>query len=107
MDHFFDGIGTFPLSGLQYGFTPVWASEIEAFPIAVTKHHFPDMKHLGDITKINGAEIEPVEITLVVLSGHERSQKGRDCEVDYLAVIRESDRNGKSKIFDWENVPSI
>jgi len=57
----FDGIGTFPLSGLKYGFIPIWASEIEPFPIRVTQHHFPDMKQLGDITKVNGSEIEPVD----------------------------------------------
>jgi DNA (cytosine-5)-methyltransferase 1 len=44
------------------GITPVWASEIEKAPISITKRHFPNMKHLGDITKINGAEIEPVDI---------------------------------------------
>lgn len=37
----FDGIGGFPLAAIQCGIQPVWASEIEAFPIEVTKHHFP------------------------------------------------------------------
>lgn len=41
---------------------PVWASEVDEFPAAVTAKHFPNMKQLGDITKINGAEIEPVDI---------------------------------------------
>lgn len=58
----FDGLGGFPLSGTQHNFEPIWASEIEPFPIKVTKQHFPEMKHLGDITKINGAEIEPVNV---------------------------------------------
>jgi len=40
----------------------VWASEIEKFPVEVTAKRFPKMKQLGDITKINGAEIEPVDI---------------------------------------------
>lgn len=44
------------------GIEPVWASEIEPYPIRVTTARFPNMKHLGDVTKINGAEIEPVEI---------------------------------------------
>src|SRR5690606_36888241 len=57
----FDGIGGFPLAASRYGIEPVWASEIEPWPIKVTKKHFPNMKHLGDITKINGAEIEPVD----------------------------------------------
>ena len=58
----FDGIGGFPLAASKYGIEAVWASEIEAWPIKVTQKHFPNMKHLGDITQINGAEIEPVDI---------------------------------------------
>ena len=38
----FDGIGGFPLVFSRCGATPVWASEIEEFPIAVTKKHFPE-----------------------------------------------------------------
>ena len=58
----FDGIAGFPLSASNYGIVTKWASEIEPFPMKVTQKHFPDMKHLGDVTKINGAEIEPVNI---------------------------------------------
>jgi len=58
----FDGIGGFPLAGLLNGITPLWASEIEAFPISVTKIRFPGMLHVGDITKLNGAELPPVDI---------------------------------------------
>ena len=58
----FDGSGGFPLSGFLCGIEPIWASEVEPYPIAVTKSRFPHMKHLGDINKINGAEIEPVDI---------------------------------------------
>ena len=58
----FDGSGGFPLAGYQNGFTPVWASEVEPYPIRVTKERFPGMKHLGSVTEINGAEIEPVDV---------------------------------------------
>ena len=58
----FDGSGTFPVAGILSGITPVWASEIEPFPIRVTTKRLPFMKHLGDINHINGAEIEPVDI---------------------------------------------
>ena len=58
----FDGSGGFPLAGALCGIEPVWASEIEPYPIAVTKTRFPHMKHLGDISKVNGAEVEPVDI---------------------------------------------
>ena len=58
----FDGSGGFPLAGSLCGIEPVWAAEVEPYPIAVTRSRFPRMKHLGDVTKINGAEIEPVDI---------------------------------------------
>ena len=58
----FDGSGGFPLAGAMCGITPVAASEVEPFPIRVTTKRFPNMKHLGDISKINGAEIEPVDV---------------------------------------------
>ena len=58
----FDGSGGFPLAGSLCGIEPVWASEVEPYPIAVTRSRFPNMKHLGDISKINGGEIEPVDI---------------------------------------------
>ena len=58
----FDGSGTFPMMGMMSGVMPVWASEIEPFPIAVTTKRLPFVKHLGDINHINGAEIEPVDI---------------------------------------------
>ena len=58
----FDGIGVFPLSASRFGINPIWASEIEKAPISITKRHFPNMIHFGDITKVNGGEIPPVHI---------------------------------------------
>lgn len=58
----FDGIGVFPLAASQYDITPIWASEVENAPVAITRRHFPNMIQLGDITKINGGEIPPVHI---------------------------------------------
>ena len=40
MASLFDGIGGFPLCFLEAKIEPIWASEIEEFPIAVTKRHF-------------------------------------------------------------------
>lgn len=58
----FDGIGGWLLAARHAGVTPIWASEIEPFPCSVTARHFPDVKQLGDITKIKHDEIEPVDI---------------------------------------------
>ena len=62
MGSLFDGIGGFPLAAVHNGIVPVWASEIEAFPIEVTRLRFPDMVHVGDITKLDGAKLPPVDI---------------------------------------------
>lgn len=58
----FDGSGGFPLAGSLCDIVPKWAAEIEPYPIAVTRTRFPNMRHLGDISKISGAEIEPVDV---------------------------------------------
>jgi len=58
----FDGSGGFPLGGLLTGIEPLWASEVEPFPIRVTTKRLPQVQHFGDINKINGAAVLPVDI---------------------------------------------
>ncbi len=72
----FDGSGGFPLAGSLCGIEPVWAAEVEPYPIAVTRSRFPHMKHLGDVTKINGADIEPVDIITLIEMGKKLRQAG-------------------------------
>ena len=57
MGSLFDGIGGFPLAAIHNGVVPLWASEIEAFPIRVTQERLPGMLHFGDITKLRGEEM--------------------------------------------------
>lgn len=57
----FDGSAGFPLGGLISGITPLWASEVEPFPMRVTTKRLPDMQHLGDVSALNGAELPPVD----------------------------------------------
>lgn len=58
----FDGIGVFPLAASRHGIAPVWASEIVPDAISITKRHFPEMEHLGDITKLDGGKIPAVHV---------------------------------------------
>ncbi len=88
MGSLFDGIGGFPLAALRNGITPVWASEIEPFPIRVTKHHFPDMIHMGDITKLDGALLPPVDI----ICG------GSPCQ-DSVLLVRAGDWRGRAPAY--------
>ena len=58
----FDGSGGFPLAGILAGITPVWASEVEPFPIRVTTKRLPQIKHYGDVSTLSGADLPPVDI---------------------------------------------
>lgn len=58
----FDGSGGFPLAATLHGCAPLWASEVEPYPIAVTRSRFPNMKHLGNVSEIHGDKIDPVDI---------------------------------------------
>ncbi|MDR1409577.1 MAG: DNA cytosine methyltransferase [Oscillospiraceae bacterium] len=51
-----------PYAAALFGIKTVWASEILPAAISVTKRHFPDMIHVGDITKLNGELLPPVDI---------------------------------------------
>lgn len=44
------------------GITPVWASEVEPYPIAVTTSRFPNLQHLGNVTEVRGDQIAPVDV---------------------------------------------
>jgi DNA (cytosine-5)-methyltransferase 1 len=58
----FDGIGAFPFAASFFGIKAIWASEILQSAVSVTRRHFPGMEHLGDITKLDGGRIPPVDI---------------------------------------------
>jgi len=58
----FSGSGGFELGGILSGITPIWASEVEPFAIRVTTKRLPQVKHYGDISKMDVGNIEPVDI---------------------------------------------
>lgn len=112
----FDGSGTCPLAASAVGIIPAWASEIEPFPKAVTQSRFPKMAHLGDITKMNGAEIEPVDVITfgspcqnLSIAGNGKGLAGQESSLFFEAirVIQEMRcaTNGRfPQIVIWENV---
>ena len=117
MGSLFDGSGGFPLGGLLSGITPVWASEIEPFPIRVTTRRLPFMKHYGDISQMDGGKIEPVDIicfgspcTDMSVAGRRAGLDGKQSVLFYQAIriIKEMRcaTNGKyPRWICWENVP--
>lgn len=113
----FDGSGGFPLAASMCGIEPVYAAEVEPYPIAVTRSRFPNMKHLGDVTKINGAEIEPVDIISFGSPCQDLSVAGKRAGLDgersglfmeAVRIIKEM-RDATDGLFPryavWENVP--
>ena len=121
----FDGSGGFPLAGSLCGIVPKWAAEVEPYPIAVTRSRFPNMTHFGDVSKINGAEIEPVDVITFGSPCQDLSVAGKRAGLKHEAngdeettrsglfmeavrIIKEMRRatDGKYPSFAlWENVP--
>ena len=112
----FDGIGVFPLAAVRCGIEPIWASEIEKAPISITKRHFPDMAHLGDVTKLDGRELPPVHIITfgspcqnLSQIGNRKGLAGEKSSLFFQAIriIREM-RGATNGLFPaiavWENV---
>ena len=65
----FDGSGGFPLGGILAGIEPKWSSEIEPFPVLVTHKRLPGVKHYGDVSRLSGAELPPVDIISMMVTG--------------------------------------
>ncbi len=124
MGSLFDGIGGFPLAAIQNGITPVWASEIEPFPIRVTKIRFPNMSHVGDITKLKGANLPLVDVICggspcqdLSIAGQRKGLAGERSglfmeQVRIVKEMRNVDANKglpddlvRPRYLVWENVP--
>ena len=113
----FDGSGGFPLGGLLSSITPVWASEIEPFPIRVTTKRLPKMKHYGDVSLMDGGSIEPVDIITfgspcqdMSIAGKREGLDGNRSGLFYQAVriikeMREKTNGKYPRYIVWENVP--
>ena len=101
----FDGSGGFPLAASMCGIRPVACAEVEPYPIAVTRSRFPNMKHLGSVTDINGGDIERVDI--IDLSGEKFEAAIFKIQAADVAPVRHGRWIGcNGEIVDWdENNP--
>lgn len=112
----FDGSGGFPLGGMLAGIKPVWSSEIEPFAIRVTTKRLSKVKHYGDITKIKGNEVEPVDIITfgspcqdMSIAGKRAGLDGSRSNLFYDAIrivkeMRCATNGEKPRYIVWENV---
>ena len=113
----FDGIGGFPLAAALSGITPVWAAEIDPACVAVTRRHFPDMLHFGDVSEIDGAKIPPVDIITFGSPCQDLSVAGKRAGLDgarsglfteairIIYEMREATHGVYPASIVWENVP--
>ena len=113
----FDGSGGFPLAGIQAGIRPVWASEIEPFPILVTTRRLPQLTHVGDVTTVNGADVDAVDVITfgspcqdLSVAGKQAGLAGERSGLFFHAVrIIDQMRKATHGMFPryaiWENVP--
>lgn len=113
----FDGSGTFPLAATMVGITPLWASEVEPLPIRVTRKNLPNMKHLGDITALDGGVVPPVDIIAggspcqnLSLAGNKQGLAGAESglffeQIRVITEMREATDGVYPRYAVWENVP--
>nr|DAW51362.1 MAG TPA: Cytosine specific methyltransferase [Caudoviricetes sp.] len=118
----FDGAGTMPYAAKLSGIEPVWSSEIESFPLKVTAKRFPHVKQLGDVTKIDGRKIEPVDVITFGSPCQDLSIAGKRAGLDgersglfmeAIRIIKEmrdetstgTDEPVRPRFAVWENVP--
>ncbi|NLS84173.1 MAG: hypothetical protein GXZ14_00965 [Ruminococcaceae bacterium] len=114
----FDGSGTMPMVIEQEADgAAVWASEVEPYPIAVTRHNLPHMQHLGSVTDFDGGKVAPVDIITfgspcqdMSVAGRRAGLGGERSVLFYAAIDRIKEMytatGGKyPKIVIWENVP--
>lgn len=114
----FDGSGGFPLAGALSGIRPVWAAEVEPYPIAVTRSRFPMMQHLGSVTEVHGDKVQPVDVITFGSPCQDLSVAGKRAGIhegqrsnlffEAIRIIKEmrAATNGRHPTFAvWENVP--
>ena len=113
----FSGSGTFELGGMLAGIEPVWNSEIEQFPIMVTRRRLPQVKHYGDVSALDGAKLEPVDVITFGSPCQDMSVAGRRAGLDgarsglfhqairIIREMREATHGEKPRFIVWENVP--
>ena len=113
----FDGIGGWQLAAVHAGIKPLWSSEIDRFPRAVTAVHFPDTVQLGDITQIDGAAIPPVDIVTMgspcqdlSIAGKRKGLEGERSGLFLRAIrlirdMRAATHGRNPRFVVWENIP--
>jgi DNA (cytosine-5)-methyltransferase 1 len=106
------GIEAATVAWHDLGWTPVAFSEIEPFPSAVLKHHYPHVPNVGDMTKFKEWNLEPINLLVGGTPCQSFSvaglRKGLDdprgnLMLTFLAIAERE----RPKWIVWENVPGV
>jgi DNA (cytosine-5)-methyltransferase 1 len=107
------------------GWQAAWLSEIEAFPSAVLKHHYPDVPNLGDMTtlpeRIRSGEVEAPDLfcggtpcQAFSVAGLRKSLDDARgnlslvfCEIANAIDSIRTVRGEQPAVIFWENVPGV
>jgi DNA (cytosine-5)-methyltransferase 1 len=108
----FTGIGGFDLGFERAGFKTVWQVEIEAFPQAVLKTHWPKVQRYADVRKVGKRNLARVDVITagvpcqdVSVAGKRRGLAGERTGLFYqfARILREL----RPAWFVFENVPGL
>jgi DNA (cytosine-5)-methyltransferase 1 len=115
----FAGIGGFDLGFERAGFSLAWHAEIDKAASAILRYRWPDVPNLGDVTKIDGAAIEPVDVICGGFPCQDLSVAGKRAgftgkrsvlAFEFLRIVREMREatDGRAPTFVvLENVPGL
>lgn len=87
-----------------------WFCEFDEAPSKILAHHWPDIPNLGDVTKVNWADIPPVDIIAGGSPCQDLSQAGKRAGMtegtrsNLWVNMREAIRVIKPRLVVWENV---
>ena len=115
----FSGIGGFDIGFERAGMRCAWHSEIDKSASAILRYRWPHVPNLGDVTKIDGAAIPPVDVICggfpcqdLSVAGKRRGFGGERSVLafEFLRIVREMREatNGRAPAFIvLENVPGL
>ena len=109
------GIEAASVAFAPLGWKAAWLAEIEKFPCAVLKHHYPDVPNLGDMTKLEEHDVyrrTPIDLlcggtpcqsfSVAGLRGGIKDARGNLCLTFCKIAIAK-----RPRFVLWENVPGV
>ena len=107
----FSGYGGIDIAVAEaFGARTAWVSDIDPGPCKVLGHRFPGVPNLGDITKIDWADVEPVDILSGGSPCQDLSAAGRRAGMtegtrsNLWVQMREAIETLQPRLVVWENV---